>query len=88
MQSHNENRFRIEPLEERIAPVVHEVVPVFDNGAFAASGGHAAGTNAEAPNGPVGSEGHPVGDIAPVDNPGVGGFTSEGDFPETGRGIP
>jgi hypothetical protein len=94
MQSGTENRFRIEPLEERVAPVVHPLVPVFANGAFAASGGNAAGTNAEAANvncpdcgGPLGSEGHPVGLVAPVFNPG-NGFTSIGDFPETGRGIP
>jgi hypothetical protein len=83
------SRFRIEQLEERIAPVVHPLVPVFANGAFAASDGNAAGGNAEVSRGgPLGSAGHPVGTVAPVINPAVGGFDSIADFPETGRGIP
>lgn len=86
-QEGKKSRFRIAQLEARIAPVVHPLVPIFRNGAFDASNGHAAGENAEVDEGgPLGSPGHPVGEVAPVFNPGHG-FETIADFPDTGRGV-
>lgn len=69
-------RFRIEALEERIAPIVHifDPVPILENGAVEASGGSAGGTAAAALNGgPIVSEGHPIDGVpVPLNTPGVG----------------
>lgn len=75
-------RFQIEKLEERIAPIVHMFapVPIFANGAFAASTGNphlpigaAGGAAAVAAfGGPIASAGHPVGAPVPCNTPGVG----------------
>ncbi len=82
MEPRNEekkSRFRIEKLEERIAPIIHPLVPIGRNGAFEASGGRAGGTAA---GGAI--DGSPVGAPVPLNNPGRGPQP----FPVTGRGIP
>lgn len=70
------SRFRIEKLEERIAPIVHPFVGVLGTAA-AASGGAAGGTAAVGA-GAIGGPGNspdgvsPVNAPVPLNNPGVG----------------
>ena len=72
MKTEKKSRFRIEKLEERIAPIVHPFVGVLGT-AMAASNGAAGGLAAHHHNGgPIASTGHPVGAPVPQANPGVG----------------